>query len=78
MTRTTTSSPPSPGEILALLAMADDAATTDADRLAYFECKADLFARIAAHQHTRAAREAVRHSAAQVRRLRLRDGRWSA
>ena len=78
MTRTTTSSPPSAAEIFALLAMADDPATTAADRLAYFECKADLFARIAAHQHTHAAREAVRRSAAQVRRLRLRDGRWSA
>jgi hypothetical protein len=78
MTRTTTSSPPSPAEILALLTLAEEPAATAADRLAYFECKADLFARIAAHQHTRTARQAVRHSAGQVRRLRLRDGRWSA
>jgi hypothetical protein len=81
MNRTLTSSPPSAAEILALVTMGvdlQDDTTTAADRLAYFECKADLFARLAAHQHTHAAREAVRRSAGQVRRLRLRDGRWSA
>ena len=76
MTRTSTSSPPSPAEIRALLRMAneliDDPRTTDADRLAYFECKADLLERIAAHNRTGAARDAARHARGQVRRLRDR------
>ncbi len=82
MSRPTTTSPPSAGEILALLRMAgelrEDPATTAADRLAYFECKADLLARIAAHDETVPARQAARHAAGQVRRLRERDERWSA
>jgi hypothetical protein len=87
MTRSTTTSPPGPAEIRALLCTAedlrDDPATTDADRLAYFECKADLLARIAAHDATETAQRASRHAAAQVRRFRARVhgdtvGRWSA
>ena len=77
MTRTTTTSPPSPAEILALLRLAgelrEDPATTDADRLAYFECKADLLERIAAHNRSDAAIEAARHARGQVRRLHDRD-----
>jgi hypothetical protein len=86
MSRTTTSSPPSPAEIRALLRMAndliDDPRTTAADRLAYFECKADLLERIAAHNATGPAIEAARHARGQVRRLRDRaatggaSGRW--
>ena len=82
MTRTAITSPPSAAEILALLHLAgdlrDDPYTTDADRLAYFECKADLFARIAAHNATGTTRVAARHAAGQVRRLRDREQRWSA
>ena len=82
MSRSTTTSPPSAGEILALLRLAgelhEDPATTAADRLAYFECKADLLARIAAYDHTPPAIDAARHAAGQVRRLRERDGRCSA
>jgi hypothetical protein len=81
MTRSTTTSPPSAAEILALLTMAgdlrEDPRTTDADRLAYFECKADLLERIAAHNRTGAARDAARHARGQVRRLHHRAANGS-
>jgi hypothetical protein len=72
---TTRTSPPSAEEIFALLSAVpdeDDPRTTDADRLAYFECKADLLERIAAHNRTRATVQAARHARSQVRRLRAR------